>query len=134
LPAKDKYHDTVIRALQKEGWEIISEQVRLSAARRRLWVDMQAEKSEQALVILIEVKGFEMPSLVDYLASAVGKYVVHTALLEVSGITTPLYMAVPLAAYQGILSENIGLLVRRKADLKLMVFDPVSEELVTWIH
>jgi hypothetical protein len=41
---------------------------------RRLWIDIRADKEEENLAILIEVKGFEgMPSPIEYLASAIGQ-------------------------------------------------------------
>jgi ribulose bisphosphate carboxylase small subunit len=74
MPAKDRYHDTVVRALIKDGWTIASEQVRLRVPGRRLWVDIRAVKADASVSILVEVKGFEnAPSQVEYLAGAVGK-------------------------------------------------------------
>jgi hypothetical protein len=74
LPAKDRYHDTVKRALIKAGWTINSEQVRLKIGSRNLWIDIQASKSEHPFVILVEVKGFEnSPSSVEELSNAIGQ-------------------------------------------------------------
>jgi hypothetical protein len=71
VPAKDHYHDTVISSLEKDGWIIEAEKVRLEVENRWLWLDMQAAKSDENRVILIEVKGFQnMTSPVDYLAAA----------------------------------------------------------------
>ena len=76
---------------------------------RRLWIDIRASKEAENLAILIEVKGFEgMPSPVEYLASATGKYAMYRVALDYLKIDLPLYMAVPDAAYRGILSEAIG--------------------------
>lgn len=40
MPAKDKYHDVVIRALQKDGWIINDEQYILITQKRLLWIDL----------------------------------------------------------------------------------------------
>lgn len=131
MPAKDRYHAQVIRALTKAGWAITGQQISLILAERRLWVDIRAFKVSPALV---EVKGFEnMPSPIDYLESAVGQYVLYQAALEYLSIATPLFLAVPEAAYNGILSEDIGQAVIRKADIHLVVFNPELEEIVQWI-
>jgi hypothetical protein len=58
MPAKDRYHDAVERALQKDGWTILREQVELIVPPRRLWIDLRAAEA-CTLVILVEVKGFE---------------------------------------------------------------------------
>jgi len=134
MPAKDRYHDAVVHALVKDGWTITSEQVFIDFAERHLWVDIQAAKALEKLTILVGVKGFEnMPSPVDYLTSAVGKYVIYLSALDYAGLDTPLYMTVPIAAYEGILSEEIGRRTVRKANIRLMVFDPREEEVVRWI-
>jgi hypothetical protein len=134
LPAKDRYHDTVIHALTKAGWTLISEQIAVIVENRRLWIDIRAQKVRENRAILIEVKGFEsMPSPVEYLASATGKYALYRAALEYLKIDLPLYMAVPDAAYRGILSEEIAVQTLQRSGVRLLVFDPALEEIVTWI-
>jgi len=109
MPAKDRYHDAVVHALVKDGWTITSEQMYIRLAGRRLWIDIQAVKASEQLVIVVEVKGFEnMSSPVDYLADVVGKYVLYLSAMDAVGIGAPLYLAVPVAAYQGFLSEGIA--------------------------
>ena len=63
----------------------------------------------------------------------VGKYVLYRAALDYVGITTPLYLAVPAVAYDGILSEEIGQEAIMKAGIGLIVFDPVKEEITEWL-
>src|SRR5687768_12025535 len=102
LPAKDRVHDVVVRALEKDGWKVIRQQVKLGIGERRLSVDIYAEKSTDRLAILVEVKGFEnIPSPMDYLANSVGQYVLYRVVLDYSENPTPLYMAVPEMAYNG---------------------------------
>jgi len=48
-------------------------------------------------------------------------------------IDHPLYMAVPEAAYRGILSEAIGQQTLQQNAVKLLIFDPESEEIIEWI-
>jgi hypothetical protein len=134
VPAKDRYHDTVIRALQKAGWTLITEQIAIIVEDRRLWIDIRARKEAEDLAILIEVKGFEgMPSPIEYLANATGKYAMYRAALDYLQIEMPLYMAVPEAAYRGILSEEIGKQTLKHNNVRLLVFDPEREEIVRWI-
>lgn len=134
MPAKDRYHDTVIRALQKAGWSLITEQVAIIVEDRRLWIDIRASKQTENRAILIEVKGFEgMPSPIEYLANAAGKYAMYRAALDYLRIDVPLYMAVPDAAYRGILSEAIGKQTLKHNQVRLLVFNPEREEIVTWI-
>lgn len=58
---------------------------------------------------MVEIKGFEnMASPVDYLAHVIGQYMLYSIILEALSNPTPLYLAVPLPAYQGFLGEAIG--------------------------
>lgn len=134
MPAKDRYHDAVKRTLIKSEWGIIDEQVKVDIGRRRLWIDVQARKAEQDLAILVEIKGFEnSPSSVETLAQALGQYVIYQVALASMKSALPLYLAVPRAAYDGILSEPLGQGVIKQVGMKLLVFDPVQEEIVRWL-
>lgn len=130
MPAKDRYHNTVVHALENGGWHV-SERKFLMLDDRRLWIDMQAERNGER--IIVEVKGFEnLSSPVEYLASVAGQYLIYLAALEYLEIDLPLYLAVPEDAYYGILSETIGQQVRRKASIQLLVFHPEREEVIEW--
>lgn len=101
---------------------------------RCLWTYSRTTKESDNLIVLIDVKGFEkMPSPVDYLASAVGQYVLYRAALDFVGLATPLYLAVPVAAYEGILDETLGKQAIEAAGIRLVLFDPVTEEISRWI-
>lgn len=135
MPAKDKYHDVVVRALKKDGWTIEAEQIRINLEDRRFWVDMRAARKQEFAVIIIEVKGFESKgSIVDYLYSAVGQYLLYREIVsEVYGSNLAVYMAVPVAAYLGILTEKIGRIAIEKLGIRFFVFNPDLEEIVEWI-
>ncbi len=134
MPAEDRYHPLVVRLLIKDGWRIVTEQYKLIVGDRRLWIDIQASKAEQSLMILVEIKGFETsPSAVSELGDAAGQYLLYQIALEAHGFSLPLYLAVPEAAYQGILSEELGKRMIARIGLKLLVFDPDQEVITRWI-
>jgi hypothetical protein len=133
MPAKDRLHDTVKRALVKDGWKVVDEQVRLNIGARRLWIDLYAIKEDLNLACLVEVKGFQnVPSLVDEMAKTIGQYFIYQVVLSEKSIPLPIYVAVPDEAFQGILSEEIGLLIREALGIKLLVFDPITERVIKW--
>ena len=135
MPAKDHYHDTVKRALIKDGWIIVQEQVYLSDNYRHVWVDLSARRETEATLILIEIKGFEgFSSLLDALMSALGQYVVYKAMLDYLNLTEPLYLAIPRTAHEGIFQAPVAQQAIQNLGVRLLVFDPVSEEVVLWIH
>jgi hypothetical protein len=135
LPAKDRYHDKVIRALVKDGWTITGEQVKVIVEDRYLFIDIEASRSADNRMALIEVKELDaVSSPIDALAAAVGKYFLYRVALKDAEVTTPLYLAVSEAAYQGILQEKIGQLSILQGNIALVVFDPDREEILRWIH
>ena len=133
MPAKDRYHDTVTQSLIKDGWAITHNQFTIVLPERFLWIDLRAVKATEQTAILIEVKGLESASAVEALAMAVGKYMLYRSALELSAIDEPLYLAVPVRAFRGILSETVGRYLIQELNIHLVVFDPEQTEIVQWI-
>jgi hypothetical protein len=44
-----------------------------------------------------------------------------------------LYLAVPTAAFEGILDEALGRQAIERAGIRIVVFDPITEEIRHWI-
>jgi hypothetical protein len=132
VPAKDKFHDLVIRALQKEGWIVIKEQQRLYIESRILKVDLHLKNREEQ-EILVEVKSFDSGSPVSDITDAVGKYAVYRAILDDNEDNRPLYLAIPQTSYEGIFSERLGQLLKTRLELKIIVYDVKTETIILWI-
>ena len=62
MPARDLYHDAVKRALQKDGWKITHDPLKLKMGRRDRYVDLGAERllaaERRGEQIAVEVKSF----------------------------------------------------------------------------
>ena len=65
MPAKDIYHDTVKKALIKDGWTITHDPLRLGWGTDLLYVDLGAERlltaTKKDEKIAVEVKSFVSP-------------------------------------------------------------------------
>ena len=131
MPNKDTYHDHVVQALRSDGWKIVREHALVSTDTRRLFIDILAEKLDDQSRALFEVKDFDSP--VEALATALGQYLLYQIALEYSGLDLPLFLTVPSTAYQGILSETIGLQARQVINFRLMVFEPNTMRIIQWI-
>jgi hypothetical protein len=131
LPAKDRYHDSVKRALVKNGWTIDEEQVSFIGSERQIIVDPQISKEGQG-IILVEVKSFQ-PSMVESFANAIGKILIYRYILDELAQDIPVWLAVPEFAYQSILTEAMGISIRRQLTIDLVVFSVEHEEIVKWI-
>ena len=136
MPAVDRYQGVVVNALQKAGWQVVDSPHIIRIERRSIFVDLTAQRTNEDFdqqIVILEVKGFEDRSAVHNLEEAVGQYMIYRALLDEIGIRYPLYLAVPILAFNGILSERIGQVVRKRLGIKLLVFDVSSEEIVQWL-
>lgn len=97
MPALDRNHDAVVRALAKAGWTIVGEQYSIAVGHsgddiRRLFIDIAAE-SQTKQIVLIEVKSLE-PSPVHQFMMLVGQYVTYKSALDYLDSDIPLYVAI----------------------------------------
>lgn len=96
MPRRDIYHDTVKRALQKDGWTITHDPFPLQIGKKRLSADLGAERlisAEKGIqTIVVEVKSFVGQSDVKDLEQALGQYVLLSSNSERNG-----YRANPLS-------------------------------------
>ena len=138
MPAKDIYHDCVRNALQKDGWQITNDPLKIKWGLRELFVDLGAKKLIAAQKgerkIAVEIKSFLGPSQIAELERALGQYILYRNVLEETEKERILYIAVKVAIYQEIFSEPIGTLTIQKNCLSLLIFDEVKEEITQWIN
>jgi hypothetical protein len=139
MPAKNIYHDAVVRALIDEGWTITHDPLTISYGGRDLFVDLAAEKSTIAaeragLKIAVEIQSFLNPSPVRDLEEAVGQYEIYRAVLAETEPERMLWLAVPFRIYESLLSERFGQLIIARLNLQFFVFDEKQERAIRWIR
>ncbi len=137
MPAKDIYHDTVKRALIKDGWTITHDPLRLQWGSKDMYVDLGAERlvaAEKAgRRIAVEVKSFIGPSEIEDLKDALGQFVLYRTVMAKTEPDRELYIAVRDAIYAELFEEPIGNLLVETEQIGLAVFDPEKEVIVKWI-
>jgi hypothetical protein len=81
MAAKDIYHETFVRALEKDGWRITHDPLTLSVGKTDLLIDLGAERilaaERDTERIAVEVKSFLKPSPVQDLKEAIGQYILY---------------------------------------------------------
>ena len=136
LAAKDIYHQVVKIALEKDGWTITNDPLKLTIGSRSVYVDLGAEKlfaaEKEGRKIAVEVKSFINPSPVNDLENALGQYILYAKILEEQQPERVIYLAIPVNVFRDIFAEPIGQLLLRTTDLRLLVFDPRKELIVEW--
>lgn len=137
MPAKDIYHDSVKNALIKDGWSITHDPLILKWGLKDLYIDLgaeqllAAEKNEQK--IAVEIKSFVSPSEVEDLKNALGQFILYHDILTHIEPDRILYLAIREAVFVGLFEEPIGKILLDNQRVRLIVFDPRTEEIVKWI-
>lgn len=138
MPARNIYHDAVIRALSQDGWTVTHDPLTLSYGGKDLFVDLGAERTALAAEregrkIAVEVQSFLNPSTVRDLQEAVGQYDIYRAVLAEMEPDRTLYLAVPRRVHEGLLTERFGQMIVARLQLRLLVFDDKPGRVVRWI-
>src|SRR5210317_578367 len=97
--AKDLHHDIVRRALEKDGWTITDDPLKLEYGGKSLKADLGAEKvltaTKGTTKIAVEIKGFTGESLIQGFYIALGQYLSYLKILIGTKSDRILYLAVP---------------------------------------
>lgn len=137
MPARDVYHDIVIKALIKDGWEITDDPLVLSFGNKDVYVDLGAEypigAEKNNSRIAVEIKSFLGASDVRDLEIALGQYNLYRDVLFEVEPARNLYLAIPVRVFAGIFSDPLGQLVIKRQNLKLFVFDESEGSITKWI-
>lgn len=104
MPQIDIIHQAVRRALEKQGWRIVTEHLFLDEGGYHVYVDLAfapgVDLAQQGIgPIVVEVKSFVRPSFLSDFQEALGQYLVYQDKLEALGDTRPLFLAVPQRVY-----------------------------------
>jgi hypothetical protein len=100
MPAKDRFHDSVKVALQKDGWIITHDPLTLEIGLRQVYIDLGAEKliaaQKDNREIAIEVKTFAGASSITEFHLAVGQFLNYRSILRRQQPNRLLYLAVAI--------------------------------------
>ena len=137
--AKDVYHDTVKEILVDNSWTISNDPyVLLSKEEGGLEADLAAEKIISAekgtKKIVVEIKSFINPSIMNDFHKAIGQYQVYQSALEIKQNDRTLYLAIPEEIYLKLIKREVVYYSLKKLNIKLLVFDPITKTIVKWIE
>jgi hypothetical protein len=139
LSAKDRYHETVLAALKKDGWQITDDPlILIFTPKRQLRIDLGAEKligaERNNQRIAVEIKTFLAPSTLSEFHAALGQFLNYRLALKVRQPDRVLFLAIPQEIYQSFFLEEFTQLSIAEYQLKLIIFDIDSEEILQWIN
>ena len=137
MPAKDIYHDAVKNALIKDGWTIIADPYTIKYKDAELFADLAAEKliavAQNRQKIIVEVKSFLSPSLMQDFQVALGQYTLYRNFINLTEPEYDIYLAIKDSIYENLFKrESIQEIVNIN-QLLLIVIDMEQEEILEWI-
>lgn len=137
MPQTDLHHKPVRQALLKEGWIITDDPFFIEYKGLRLYADLgaelplAAEKGEQKIVV--EIKVFGSASQITELERAIGQYSIYRNILRKNAPERTLFLAVANDVYEDFLQRPAIRDIVEEHELKLLVFDPLTEVVLLWI-
>ncbi len=135
--ANDLFHHAVRKELESDGWKITADPYKVKILGVQYDVDLGAEKLLAAErmneKIAVEIKSFVGASFIYEFHAALGQYLNYEIGIEVKEPDRLLVLAVPenvYITYFGIEAIRIAV---DKFDIKILVFDPMTETVSKWI-
>lgn len=138
MAAKDKFHNQLRRALEKDGWTITHDPYFLRLEGVTYPVDLGAEKmiaaEKENEKILVEVKSFVAESIPNEFHTALGQYLDYELGLEEQESDRLIFLAMPEQIYQKI--QRIPILIKalERYHVRLIIFNPASEIINQWLR
>jgi hypothetical protein len=137
MPAKDIFHDSFKAALTKDGWQVTHDPFTLKVGKKDLFIDLGAEKllaaERDTQKIAIEIKSFVSPSEIRDLETALGQYVLYQNVLMRTEPDRILYLAIRESSFVKLFEQEIGQILLDNKVIKLLTFNPETEEITRWI-
>lgn len=138
MSAKDIFHESVKKALQKEQWIITNDPLKFEFGEVNFQIDLGAEKIIVAEKgnekIAIEIKSFLNPSAITDFYSALGQFLSYRLALARYEPQRLLYLAVPLDTYKTFFQLEFTKTAIKQYQVPLIVYNPVDEVIIQWIN
>jgi hypothetical protein len=135
--ARDKFHNEVRVALEKEGWTITHDPFKLMIGQRRGYIDLGseiigAEKDNQK--IAIEIKSFIGLSDLDQFEDALGQFLIYLFALRKIEEDRVLYLGIPRDFYENFFSDPFFVELCLFYKVKILVYNEIKAVINKWIN
>jgi hypothetical protein len=135
--AKDRFHDIVRIALEKEGWKITADPYEINVDDVDFEIDLAAEQLLAAELegrkIAVEVKSFISPSNVSEFHTALGQFLNYRDALEKIEPDRQLFLAVRVPIYESFFQRRFIVAAVERYQLRLVTYDVQQEVITRWL-
>lgn len=136
MSAKDRFHEIVRIALEKDRWNITHDPLSLKIAGIDLYIDFGAERMVAAekfgQKIAIEIKSFLSQSLIREFHLALGQTLNYRTALRKKEPDRVLYLAISDDVYDEFFTNEFIQEAITEHKLKLLIFSIETQEIVLW--
>jgi hypothetical protein len=135
--AKDRFHQVVRTALEKEGWQITADPYEINVDDVDFEIDLAAEQllaaTRENQKIAVEVKSFIGSSNTSDFHTALGQFLNYRDALAIVEPDRILYLAVRNDIYDRFFQKRFILASVKRYDLKLVTYDVDQEAIAQWL-
>jgi hypothetical protein len=135
--AKDKYHNIVKQALEKEGWLITADPFTFTFGQVNFQVDLGAERiiaaEKDNKKIAVEIKSFLNSSAITDFYNALGQFLSYRLALQEIEPSRILYLAIPLDTYETFFQLPFTQFALSQYKVKLIIYNLDTEEISQWL-
>ncbi len=134
--AKDRFHNTVKTAIEKEGWTITADPYVINIGDVDFEIDLAAEMlaAERAgEKIAIKIKSFIGRSNVSDFHTALGQFINYQFALEEFEPERKLYLAIPESIYNSFFQRRFIASVIERTRINLLIYNEKQEVIVQWL-
>ena len=137
MPKKDTFHEIVIAALLKEGWEVINDPLFIpTEGGVNFFIDLGLSKiigaTKSGEKIAVEIKSFDSSSPIYSFYEILGQFLVYKLAMEEQLKPWKLYVAISQQGFNKLDDAPVIMRASKKYGIKFIIFDPVTETVVKW--
>ncbi|NJN34901.1 MAG: fatty-acid oxidation protein subunit alpha [Saprospiraceae bacterium] len=138
MSRRDKVHDAVRFALEKEDWNVTDDPLAVQVGRKSAQIDIGAERVMGAErggeKIAVEIKSFIGTSVLTEFYRALGQFRVYEAALKIQEPDRILYLAVPKNSYEELYEDVLRYVGFESLQVRMIIFDLENETPLQWIN
>ncbi|MBW4628098.1 MAG: XisH family protein [Brasilonema octagenarum HA4186-MV1] len=135
--AKDRFHNIVRNALEKDDWKITADSYEINVDDVDFEIDLAAEQllgaEREGRKIAVEIKSFISPSNVSEFHTALGQFLNYRDALDKVEPDRLLYLAVRVPVYETFFQRKFIASAVAKYQLRLMIYDVQEEVIRQWL-
>jgi hypothetical protein len=137
LPKKDKFHETVKIALEKEYWHITNDPLFVpTKGGNNFFIDLGAERfigaEKDGESIAVEIKSFSGNSPMYSFYEILGQFLVYKIALREQAKTWALFIAISDIGYKKLEESPILNTAMKEYELKFVIINALSQSVIEW--